>query len=226
MITPQTHPVRIVLIDDHALVRAGLRLLIESQPSLKIVGEAANPADALRIVADVQPDVMLLDLDLGGSSSLDTVPGLLEAVPQGRIILLTGSRDQEEHLRAVRLGAMGVVLKDQAATVLVEAIARVHAGEVWLDNALMARAVTSMQAARPAPPDPEAAKIAALTQRERDVIALICQGLPNREIGKKLYLSESTVRHHLTSIFDKLGVQSRLELVIYAYRQNLASPQD
>ena len=225
MATVQTNLIRVLLVDDHAVVRAGLRMLIESRLGLVVVGEAANGGDALAIAAREQPNIILLDLDLGAGNGLDVLPGLLSAT-QARVILLTGARDPDLHHQAVRLGAMGVVLKDQAAEILVEAIEKVHAGQAWLDPALMARVLSGMSATqRPAKIDPETAKIATLTERERGVIALICEGLQNKQIGQRLHISETTVRHHLTSIFDKLGVENRLELVIYAYRNNLAKPQ-
>jgi DNA-binding NarL/FixJ family response regulator len=162
---------------------------------------------------------------LGGQTSLDFLPELLQLAPAAKVILLTGSRDPEEHLRAVRLGAMGVVLKDQAAEVLVTAVHKVNAGEAWLDPSLTARLVSGMSGGRSIKTtNPEEAKIAQLTEREREVIALICEGLQNKIIGQRMFISETTVRHHLTSIFNKLGVENRLELVIYAYRHGLAQP--
>ncbi|MDP9315224.1 MAG: response regulator transcription factor [Chloroflexota bacterium] len=222
---PHADVIRILLVDDHTIVRSGLRMLISSEPGLKVVGEADGRASALDSSARLQPDIILLDLDLGGESSLDFLPDLLANVPQARVILLTGTRNPDEHVRAVRLGAMGVVLKEQAAEVLIRAIQKVHAGEAWLDPTLTARLLTGMAPGRGARQvDPEAIKIAALTDREREVIALICEGLQNKTIGQRLFISETTVRHHLTSIFSKLGLENRLELVIYAYRHGLAQP--
>jgi DNA-binding NarL/FixJ family response regulator len=221
MIAPK--PIRILLIDDHAIVRTGLRLLIDSQPGMVVVGEAANRAEALELADRLQPDIILLDLMLGEESGLDLLPELRSLAQRSRVLLLTGVHDTEEHLRAVRLGATGLVLKSQASEMLIKAIEKIHAGEVWLDAAIVASVVAEVSG-RPADRmiDPEAAKLATLTQREREVIALICEGLSNKSIGERLHISETTVRHHLTSIFDKLGVTNRLELVIYAYRHGLA----
>jgi DNA-binding NarL/FixJ family response regulator len=222
MTTLDVNTVRILLVDDHAVVRAGLRMLIESRPGLAVVGEAATTSDAVATAGREQPDLILLDLDLGGDSGLDILPELFATAKQARVLLLTGVRDPEEHHRAIRLGAMGVVLKEKAAEDLLKAIEKVHAGEVWLDGALMARVLGRSLPGDPATTNPEVAKIATLTEREREVIALICEGLQNKLIGERLFISETTVRHHLTSIFDKLGVTNRLELVIYAYRHGLA----
>ena len=223
MTTLDANTVRILLVDDHAVVRAGLRMLIESRPGLAVVGEAATTSDAVATAGREQPDLILLDLDLGGDNGLDILPELSATAKQARVLLLTGVRDPEEHLRAIRLGAMGVVLKEKAAEDLLKAIEKVHAGEVWLDGALMARVLgRSLPGGDVAAINPETAKITTLTEREREVIALICEGLQNKLIGERLFISETTVRHHLTSIFDKLGVTNRLELVIYAYRHGLA----
>ena len=138
------------------------------------------------------------------------------------MIVLTGIRDPAEHRQAVRLGATGMVLKEQAVDTLVKAIERVHAGETWLDPALVANVLAERSRARGRDADPEAARIAMLTERECEVIALIGEGLKNRQIAKRLSISETTVVHHLTSIFAKLGVANRLELVTYAYRHGLA----
>ena len=223
MTTIDSKMVRIVLVDDHTVVRAGLRMLIESRPGLQVVGEASTTGEALTVAGQVQPDIILLDLDLGGDSGLDILPELFTTAKQARVLMLTGVRDPEEHHRAVRLGAMGVVVKEKAADDLLKAIEKVHAGEVWLDGALMARVLgRSGPVGEITPVNPETARINSLTEREREVIALICEGLQNKLIGERLFISETTVRHHLTSIFDKLGVTNRLELVIYAYRHGLA----
>jgi DNA-binding NarL/FixJ family response regulator len=223
MQAPTVERIRIMLVDDHAIVRMGLRLLIEYCSEMLVVGEAGNRAEALAVAAREQPQIILLDLDLHGESSLDFLPELLDLAEGARVIVLTGLSDPEEHRRAVRLGAMGLVLKDQAAEVLIAAITKVHAGEVWLTPSMVASVLTELThppAARL--PDPEAARLAALTTREREVVVLIGEQLKNRQIAARLSISEATVSHHLTSIFHKLNVTSRFELVLYAYRHGLA----
>ena len=224
MPTSSTDPIRVLLIDDHVVMRRGLRMLIENQPGLSVVGEATNSAAAILSAAREQPDIILLDLDLGDESGLDILPQLRTIARGARVIVLTGIRDPADHQQAVRLGATGMVLKEQAFDTLVKAIERVHAGETWLDPALVANVLSGRARARGSAADPEAARIAALTEREREVIALIGHGLKNRQIGERLSISETTVVHHLTSIFAKLGVANRLELVTYAYRHALAKP--
>ncbi|MCZ7572244.1 MAG: response regulator transcription factor [Ardenticatenaceae bacterium] len=218
------HVIRVLIVDDHAVVRTGLRMLIETRPGLVVVGEAGNRADALAAAARQHPGIILLDLDLGAENGLDFLPELLSTAGESRVIVLTGLRDTEVHHRAVHLGAMGLVLKEQAAEVLLKAIEKVYAGETWLDRTMTASVLAQLARAREArAADPEAAKIATLTEREREVVALVGEGLKNRQIAERLSISETTVRHHLTSIFSKLEVSDRLELLIYAYRHDLAT---
>ena len=217
-------PIRVLLIDDHVVMRAALRMLVESRPDMTVVGEATDRGAAILIAAREQPDIILLDLDLGEESGVDFLPALLAAAKQARVIVLTGIRDPAAHRQAVRLGATGMVLKEQAFDTLVKAIERVHAGETWLAPALVANILAERSRVRSPDINHEATRITALTEREREVVALISQGLKNRQIGERLSISETTVVHHLTSIFAKLGVANRLELVTYAYRQGLAKP--
>jgi two-component system, NarL family, nitrate/nitrite response regulator NarL len=220
----EMQPIRVLIIDDHAVIRTALRMFLDSQPGITVVGEASGPDDALAVVIREPPDIILLDLDLGGFNGLDLLPQLHTAAPAAHVVVLTGIRDVDMHRRAVRLGAMGLVLKERAAEVLLEAIAKVHAGEVWADGLLLARVLSEMT--RPwtnQPTDSEAIKIGALTAREREIIGMIGQGLKNQTIADRLCISEATVRHHLTSIYAKLSVGDRLALAIYAYRHGLAS---
>jgi len=219
----RSETVRVLLIDDHALVRAGLRILIESQPGLSVVGEAHDRISALALAGGTRPDVILLDLDLAGSNGGDLIPDLLATCPKARVLVLTGLRDAEKHRRAVELGAVGLVQKEVAADVLVKAIDKVHAGEVWLDRSLTAAVLTGLtRVGRVARGDLEVARIATLSRRESEVISLIAEGLSNKLIADRMCIAETTVRHHLTSIFGKLGVSDRLELLVYAYRNKLA----
>ncbi len=223
MLPQQDRPIRILMIDDHAVLRAGLRMIIESHMGMTVVGEAENRRESLAAIANETPDIILLDLDLGDENGLDLLPELLTAVPDARIILLTGLRDADVQRRAILLGAMGLVSKQKAPDTVIRAIEKVYAGEVWLDRAMIAsilndRVNTSVTADQ----NVEAQRISKLTDREREVIMLIGEGIKNRQIAARLYISEATVRHHLTSVFAKLGVTDRFELVIYAFQHGLA----
>jgi len=223
--TPAAKSIRILLVDDHAVVRAGLRLIIQSRPGMTIVGEAGNRDDALKLAASQSPEIILLDLDLGGESGMALIADLKAAAPDARVIILTGLRDTDTHRQAVLAGAMGIVKKEKAAEVLISAIERVRAGEAWLDPSLVAGVLNEVTgSSKPRKDNPEMEKIETLTNREREVIALVGEGIKNKEIANRLFISETTVRHHLTSIFDKLAVADRVELLIYAYRHGLADP--
>src|SRR5215472_5699894 len=216
----QLRTIRILLVGDHALFLAGVRSLIEDDRGLTIVGEATNRAEALRW-AEQRPDLILLDLDLSGEFGLDFLPELLQISEKSRILVMTGLPDPELDLRAVRLGASGVVSKTVKADCFLKAIRKVHAGEAWLNPALVAAVVTDFQRRRTAKRDPEEEKIASLTARELEVIACLSEGRRNKQIGERLFISEKTVRHYFTSIFDKLGVSDRLGLIVYAYKHGL-----
>ncbi|MBC7932249.1 MAG: response regulator transcription factor [Rubrivivax sp.] len=213
------------IVDDHRMVRDGIRMLVESRPGMTVVGEAANVADALALIEKESPDILLLDLDLKSETGLELLPQV-KAVSEGtRVLILTGLRDPEAHQQCVRLGAKGLVPKESASSTLIKAIEKVHAGEIWFDRNMMSSLLSDVLSEKNGKrDDPEAVKIASLTEREREVTGLVCLGLKNKQIADRLFISDTTVRHHLTSIFSKLEVSDRLELVIYSYRYGLADP--
>jgi len=217
--------VRVLIVDDHGIMRAGLRMLLESQPGMTVVGEASTCADALELAAGTQPDIIILDLDLGGENAVESIPTLLRMATATRILVLTGVRDPEVHRHAIRQGAVGLVFKEKAVETLLQAITKVQAGEVWLEPTMIARVLGDLTRQHPSPqPSAETVKIARLTEREREVVTLVGEGLRNKLIAERLYISEATVRHHLTAIFAKLDVADRFELAIYAYQHGLAKP--
>jgi DNA-binding NarL/FixJ family response regulator len=216
--------IRLVLIDDEPIVREGLKLLLETWGDIEVVGEASNQDEARSVLRATQPDVVLLKLYLGRESSFSLISELVSVAPRARLLALTGISDAEQQRQAVRAGLMGVVLREQSPAVLVKAIHRVHAGEAWLDPAMVARLIGEM--AHPHPlraSDPEAIKIETLTPREREVLAPVCRGLHNKEIAGLLGITEATVRHHLSSMYKKLSLSGRLELVIYSNHHNILS---
>ncbi len=217
-----TPNIRILLVDAHTLFLAGLCCLMRDEPGLTVVGQAVNAAEAIAC-ARTRPDVIIIDLVLGSENSLDFLSDLIEAGEGARVLVVTGVSDPQCHLRAVQLGAMGVVLKTESPGCLFKAIRKVHSGEMWLNRSMMASAMAeAFRATAAKKPDPESAKIANLSSRERQVIVMLSQGLKNKEIANRLFISEKTVGHHLSSIFSKLDVKDRLELLVYAYRHNLA----
>jgi two-component system nitrate/nitrite response regulator NarL len=215
--------IRILLVDNHIVMRQGLRMLIESQRDMKVVAEAARCDEALEATAQEIPDIVLLDLDLGVCSGLDIIPQLISNHKDVRVLVLTGVRDCELHRRAIRLGAAGIVMKEQEGETLLKAIRKVSACEMWIDRSTTAFIFQELHRdSKSRRLDTERARIDSLTPREREVVALIAQGLGASRIAKELFISEKTVRNHLASIFDKLTVSDRLELAIYAVRHGMA----
>ncbi len=221
MATPNSQHIRILLVDDHKLVRAGVRLLIETNPRLEVVGEAANYAEAKALTINELPDIILLDLDLGDENGIDFLPELLAIAPDARIIVLTGLRDIQTLIHTVQLGAKGVIHKDQATDIVLQAIEKVYAGETWFDGAIMASMLTRLAANKGKSGNQETTNLNVLTKRERQIISLVCQGLKNQKIADLLFISEGTVRNHLTVIYEKCGVKDRFGLIVFAHSHGL-----
>lgn len=219
-ITATTAPIRIMLVDDHKTMLWGLEKLIEGA-GLQLVGTAHNNDSALREAGRLRPDLIVLDLDLEGRSSLEVLPQLLRD-SGARVLILSGNRDQALLAQAVKLGARGVVSKEAPAELLLKAIAQVAAGEMHLDASLMGALLGQPTAAAPAA-DPQAQRIASLTPKERKIVAAVAEsnGAANKELAAKLFIAEPTLRNNLTTIYQKLGVANRLELYVYATRHGL-----
>jgi two-component system, NarL family, nitrate/nitrite response regulator NarL len=220
--------IRVMLIDDHATMLWGLERLIESESSsMEVVGTACNCDDARSRVGELVPDVILLDLDLGGKNSIDILPALL-ANGVSRVLVFTGSNEQSILDMAVFRGARGVVRKDASAELLLKAIRKVYQGELWIDHEMLGRVFYEfMTPATARKPDPEAEKKATLTAKERKIIDAVIKGngALNKTLAQQLFISEHTLRNHLTSIYQKLDVSNRLELYVYAVKHQLGSAQ-
>jgi DNA-binding NarL/FixJ family response regulator len=213
-------PITVMIVDDHVVIRSGLRMLIEHDQQMRVVAMAGNQAEAMERAAKETPDVIVLDLLLGDEDALTFLPELCQASPKSRVLVLTGVQNPDAHRRAIRRGAMGIVLKEHAADQLLKAIEKVNKGEVWIERSMMGSMIQELS--KPPMVDPEMVKIESLTEREREVIALVGEGLKNKQVGERLFISETTVTHHLSSVFSKLEVSDRLELIIYAFRHGLA----
>ncbi len=222
MIDLLTTPIRIFILDSQALVRAGLRLIIENRRGMIIIGDSGDISEGLEIVACQKPDIILLNFDNLDDLSLDVISRYVRAGNHPRIILITNSTNSQMWVRAIKEGVLGIILKTQPPEVLIKAIEKVHCGEVWIERSMIARVFASLSDANQrAEMDPEMEKISQLSDRELQVIRLIGLGLKNQQIASRLCLSQTTVRHHLTSIFRKLGVTDRLELLVFANRCGL-----
>jgi DNA-binding NarL/FixJ family response regulator len=209
-----------MIVDDQLMVRAGLRKLLEDA-GIEVVAMAGNRTEAIALAAREQPDVILIELGVDGEDALRFVPDIREAARNARVLILTGFM-KEGHQRAVQAGAVGVVFKSQEPEVLIKAVRKVHAGEVWLDRTTMGSLFSEMTRKKSDERDLDETRRESLTDRELQVISLIAEGLKNKQIAQRLFISETTVTHHLSSIFSKLDVSDRLELVIYAFGHDLA----
>jgi two-component system, NarL family, nitrate/nitrite response regulator NarL len=210
--------IRILVADDHAIFRDGLRKLLEVADDVQIVGEASNGVECTKMLTKLKPDILLLDLRMPEKDGL----GVLEEVNfdtlPTRVIVLTAAEDDRDVVRAMRLGARGVVLKQSASDLLVKSIRKVYDGEIWLDNRMTAEVIDAFKKSAEAGQRREKPL---LSDREKEIVQLVAQGFRNREIGEKLFISEQTVKNHLHNIFDKLGVSDRLELALYAIHHRL-----
>jgi DNA-binding NarL/FixJ family response regulator len=227
MNSPTPAPIRVFLIDDHLAILWGLQRLIESgKPAMQVVGSARNCSEAFKLLDKTAPDLILLDIDLGTENGVDEIPNLL-ARTNAKILVLTGVRDKSMHDSAVLAGARGIVEKEAPAETILRAIEKVHEGQVWLDRVATARMFLEFSRGGAATAsDPEQVKISGLTEREREIVNITAAlaGATAKKIAEALHISEHTLRNHLTSIYDKLGVANRLELFAYAHKHGLTKP--
>jgi two-component system, NarL family, response regulator DevR len=209
---------RILIVDDHEVVRLGLKSLLERHPQFEVIGEAGTAREAIEQVTRQRPDVVLMDIRLPGTSGIEACETIVETYPETKVIMLTSYAEDEMLFSAIRAGASGYVLKQIGADELVRAIESVGRGEALLDPAVTQRV---FQEVRRAVKDEEASAFSNLSQQERHVLLLVSEGKTNREIAKSLYLGEGTVRNYVSSILSKLGVSNRAEAAAYAVQHNL-----
>jgi len=222
--------IRIVVADDHPIFRDGLCKLLALEDDFEVVAQAQDGRQVLEVLQQLEPDILLLDLKMPGLDGLATLQRLQVSKGRTRVIVLTASDDKNEFVQAMKLGTSGIVLKQTATDQLIKSIRKVHAGEIWLDShttAAVIRQFVANEDAAPPPPQPlpgvpgRERERSPLSQREREIVALVAQGFKNKEMAEKMFISEQTVKNHLHNIFDKLGVSDRLELALYAIHNNL-----
>jgi two-component system nitrate/nitrite response regulator NarL len=214
-------PIRVMIVDNHNLIRAGLALLVASRPDLTVVGQTAQDT-ALAVVDREQPHIVVLDLDDSGAErTLERLHAVGRKRGATRVIVLSSTGDKRMLCHALRLGVLGAVWNEQVPEELFTAIRQVHAGKLWLDNISLACVVAGIRDVGLVTKDLPGVR--ALTRREHEIILVICEGSTNMESAARLGISEATVRHHLTSIYKKLRLANRVELAAYAYRHGLAS---
>jgi DNA-binding NarL/FixJ family response regulator len=213
--------INIFIVDHQTLLRRALSSLIAAQQGLAVVGEADDVSEAEPLLPLLQPDVVVVNLDSKEMDAEGAVNFLVTRTPGARVLGLTSETDSQAHGRAIGAGAAGIVDKRHEPEVLFKAIRKVHAGELWLARYDTAAIVSGLVRLRSEDAH-EASKVATLTRREHEIISCIAEGLRNRQVGERLFISEATVRNHVTSILDKLDLSDRLELVLYAFSHGLA----
>jgi DNA-binding NarL/FixJ family response regulator len=215
--------VRILIADDHPIFRDGLRRLLEAEADLQVLGEAADGAEAVKLARQLKPDILLLDLAMPKHPGLEALRDL-SVVPGAspvRVILLTAAAEKSQIVEALQLGARGVVLKDSATQLLLKAIHTVMAGEYWVGRESVSNLVQYLRTLMQSSVDEARQKKFGLTPRELEIVSAVVAGYANKEIAEYFKISEDTVKHHLSNIFDKLGVSTRLELALFAVNQAL-----
>jgi DNA-binding NarL/FixJ family response regulator len=211
---------RIVIADDHPIFRDGLKRLLESEREFRVVGEAHDGLEAVKLTRDLKPEILLLDLAMPRVPGLEALRELARDGPSVRVILLTAAAEKREIVEALQLGARGVVLKDSATQILLSSIRAVMNGEFWVGRERVSNLIEYLRTLI-GPGSQEQKNRYGLTPRELEVVSAVVAGYANKEIARCFKISEDTVKHHLSNIFDKLGVSTRLELALFAVNQSL-----
>lgn len=212
--------IRILIADDHPIFRDGLRRLLETQPDFVVVGEAADGAEALQLAGELKPDVLLLDLSMPKRSGLEVLDELGRAGIEVKTMLLVAGIGKTERMKGLQLGARGIVLKETPTDLLLKSIRTVMTGGYWVGRETVSDLVQALARVQTGERDLGPGNWR-LTRREQEMLALVVSGYTNKDIAQKCSLSEDTVKHHLTSIFDKTGVSNRLELALFAIHHRL-----
>lgn len=218
----KTQPIRLIIADDHPIFRDGLRRLLEAEPDLKVIGEARDGAEAVKLARQLKPDLMLLDLAMPHHPGLEALRELSTGGANSvRVILLTAAAEKNQIVEALQLGARGVVLKDSATQLLLKAVHTVMSGEYWVGRESVSNLVAYLRTLIESSGADARQKKFGLTPRELEIVSAVVAGFANKEIAGYFKISEDTVKHHLSNIFDKLGVSTRLELALFAVNQSL-----
>ena len=216
--------IRIVLADDHPVVRIGVRNMLSSNPGFEVVGEAADGDEAITQTLELEPDILLLDLLMPRLPGLEAMRAIMTKSPRVKIVLLTSTISSQQIIEALQIGARGIVIKDALSDHLQTAVRTVVAGDYWIGGKRVVNLVSALHTLMQQAAVPQR-KTYGLTPRELEVVGCIVEGCSNRDIAKQFSLSEETVKRHLSNIFDKTGVSTRLELALFAIAHQLVQPQ-
>lgn len=215
------NPIGILIVDDHPTFRYGLRKLLESEPGFLVLGEAGDGSEVVRLVRELDPQILLLDLMMRRHPGLEVLRDLAAAGSQVRTIVLTAAIEKSEIARALQLGARGIVLKESATEMIIDCIRSVMRGQYWVGHENVSDLVQLLHRFLPRQSEKKARENFGLSPREMEVVTAIVAGYSNKEIAQKLSVSEQTVKHHITNTFDKLGVSNRMELTLFAINHHL-----
>lgn len=218
-----TAAIDIVISDDHPIFREGLRKLLEAEPGMRVIGEAADGEETVKLVSELKPKILLLDISMPRVTGLEALRELSKLGTKTHIIVLTAAIEKEQVVEVLQLGVHGIVLKHSTLQLLLKSIRCVSDGQYWVGQESVSDLIQALRRMTPQSRTSEASRDFGLTAREVQVIALIVAGYTNKDLAQQLGISEHTAKHHLTNIFDKLGVSNRLELVLFAIDHHLIS---
>jgi DNA-binding NarL/FixJ family response regulator len=216
-------PIRTMIVDDHALFRRGLEMVLEDEPDIELVGQASDGAEAVERAAEALPDIVLMDIRMPRSSGIEACRAMKAAAPSTKIIILTISDEEADLFEAIRAGASGYLLKDIPLDEVADTVRAVHGGQSLINPSMAAKLLTEFATLAKRDNDERAEELPAprLTEREMQVLKLVARGMNNRDIAKELFISENTVKNHVRNILEKLQIHSRMEAVMVAVREKL-----
>jgi len=219
--TGSGEPIRVLVVDDHALFRRGLQMVLEQEEDIEVVGEAGDGAEAVERAADAMPDIVLMDVRMPKRGGIDACTAIKDAVPSAKIIMLTISDEEADLYDAIKAGASGYLLKEISIEEVAAAIRAVNEGQSLISPSMASKLLTEFASMIKRTDDRQQVPTPRLTDREMEVLKLVAKGLNNRDIAKQLFISENTVKNHIRNILEKLQLHSRMEAVVYAVREKL-----
>ena len=217
----EIEPIRVLVVDDHALFRRGLQMVLEQEDDIDVVGEAGDGAEAVATAAETLPDIVLMDVRMPKRGGIDACTAIHETVPSAKIIMLTISDEEADLYEAIKAGATGYLLKEISIEEVAAAIRAVHGGQSLISPSMASKLLTEFATMIKRSDDKQQVPTPRLTDREMEVLKLVARGMNNRDIAKQLFISENTVKNHIRNILEKLQLHSRMEAVVYAVREKL-----